>query len=140
MENNVLFAVNGTLMRGLELEDNLLKAGASFVREAKTARCYRLYSISDAYPAMIRTGPEDPDAGKIALEIWSLPPEGLAEVFAGEPAGLCIGRVFLEDGGTVFGMLGEPELVKGRKEITVYGGWRAYTGTGGTAGSSPNQA
>ena len=126
MDDNVLFAVNGTLMRGLELEGNLIRAGGRFVREAMTAECYRLYSVSDAYPAMIRTGQDDPEAGKIALEIWSLPPEGLAEVFAGEPAGLCIGRVFLENGETVFGMLGEPELVRGMKEITAFGGWRAY--------------
>ncbi|MBQ6425659.1 MAG: glutamyl-tRNA amidotransferase [Clostridia bacterium] len=125
--DNVLFAVNGTLMRGLELEDNLIRAGARFVREDRTAGCYRLYSIDDAYPAMIRTRPDDPDAGKIALEVWSLPPQGLAEVFSGEPAGLCIGRVFLENGETVCGMLGEPELVRGKKEITAYGGWRAYT-------------
>ena len=127
MDNNVLFAVNGTLMRGLELEDNLVRAGGRFVREDRTTECYRLYSVHDAYPAMIRTAPDDPVAGKIALEIWSLPPQGLAEVFAGEPAGLCIGRVFLEDGETVFGMLGEPELVRGMKEITAFGGWRAYT-------------
>ena len=127
MDNDVLFAVNGTLMRGLELEDNLVRAGGRFVREDRTAGCYRLYSIHDAYPAMIRTAPDDPVAGKIALEIWSLPPQGLAEVFAGEPAGLCIGRVFLENGETVFGMLGEPELVRGMKEITGFGGWRAYT-------------
>ena len=130
MRNDVLFAVNGTLMRGLELEGNLIRAGADFIREARTARCYRLYSVSDAYPAMIRTGPDDPCAGSVALEIWGLPPEGLAEVFAGEPAGLCIGRVFLEDGETVFGMIGEPELVRGMKEITAYGGWRAYTAAG----------
>ena len=137
MEHNVLFAVNGTLMRGLELEDNLIRAGARFVRQARTSACYRLYSVSDRYPAMIRTRPDDPKAGRIALEIWSLPPEGLAEVFAGEPAGLCIGRVFLEDGETVFGMIGEPELVRGMKEITQYGGWRAYTAS---ADTSPNQA
>ena len=36
MDNDVLFAVNGTLMRGLELEDNLVRAGGRFVRGDQT--------------------------------------------------------------------------------------------------------
>ena len=39
--SSVLLAVNGTLMRGLELEKNLLDVGAVFRYEAKTRRCYR---------------------------------------------------------------------------------------------------
>ena len=39
--SNVLLAVNGTLMRGLELNPNLLAAGATFVRETKTEPAYR---------------------------------------------------------------------------------------------------
>ncbi len=37
----VLLAVNGTLMRGLELNQNLLAVGARFVGEARTAPIYR---------------------------------------------------------------------------------------------------
>lgn len=32
-------AVNGTLMSGLELNGNLIEAGAVFLEEAKTLRC-----------------------------------------------------------------------------------------------------
>ena len=35
-QENVLLAVNGTLMRGLELEPNLVNLGATFVREDRT--------------------------------------------------------------------------------------------------------
>ena len=35
----VKLAVNGTLMRGLPLEKNLLEAGAVFEREAATGKC-----------------------------------------------------------------------------------------------------
>ena len=42
--DSVKLAVNGTLMRGLPLEKNLLDAGAFFLREAATAPCYRLWS------------------------------------------------------------------------------------------------
>ena len=50
-----LLAVNGTLMRGLALNPNLLKVGATFVREDATDACYRLWSIDDRHPAMLRT-------------------------------------------------------------------------------------
>ena len=39
-DETVLLAVNGTLMRGLELNPNLLAVGASFVAEASTAPCF----------------------------------------------------------------------------------------------------
>ena len=50
----MLFCINGTLMRGLELNHNMLDAGAVFVCETRTAPVYRLWSIDDRYPGMIR--------------------------------------------------------------------------------------
>jgi gamma-glutamylcyclotransferase (GGCT)/AIG2-like uncharacterized protein YtfP len=120
---SVLLAVNGTLMRGLELNRNLLDAGATFVREARTAPVYRLWSIGDRHPAMIRVAQ---GGAAIGLEVWSVPPEGLASILLEEPPGLCIGKVELEDGGQTLGVLGEPLLCEGMREITRYGGWRAY--------------
>jgi len=49
---DIPLAVNGTLMRGLELNGNLLAAGARFLREASTVAEYRLWSIGDRHPAM----------------------------------------------------------------------------------------
>ena len=119
-----LLAVNGTLMRGLELSPNMLAVGASFVREDQTDACYRIWSIDDRHPAMLRT----PGAGtNVALEIWSVPLVGLAAILQNEPPGLSIGKVVLRDGSIVLGVLGEPFLCEGKREITAYGGWRAYT-------------
>ena len=121
---NILLAVNGTLMRGLELNPNLLNAGASFVEETATAPSYRLWSIGDRHPAMMRVA----DGGvSVALEIWSVPAEGFAGILLAEPPGLCIGKVKLADGREVLGVLGEPILCEGCLEITSHGGWRAYT-------------
>src|SRR6185436_19620335 len=78
---NTLLAVNGTLMRGLELNPNMLAAGATFVREDRTDGCYRIWSIGDRHPAMLRT----PGAGtRVALEVWSVPLEGLASILQNE--------------------------------------------------------
>ena len=128
-QSGVLLAVNGTLMRGLELNPNLLAVGASFVREDETEACYRLYSIGDRHPAMLRT----PDAGaRVALELWQVPAEGLAQVLLNEPPGLAIGKVVLRDGRVVLGVLGEPFLCEGQREITAHGGWRAYVASKGS--------
>jgi gamma-glutamylcyclotransferase (GGCT)/AIG2-like uncharacterized protein YtfP len=122
--NEVLLAVNGTLMRGLKLNPNMLAAKASFVREAMTERAYRLWTINDEHPAMLRV--TDGSGVKVALEVWSVPAAGLATILLNEPPGLSIGKVKLEDGSIVLGVLGEPALVEGQREITSYGGWRAY--------------
>jgi len=122
----ILLAVNGTLMWGLELNPNLLAVGATFVREDETDACYRIWSIGDRHPAMIRA----PGAGtRVALELWEVPVEGLAAILQNEPPGLAIGKVVLRDGSVVLGVLGEPFLCQGQREITALGGWRAYIAT-----------
>lgn len=120
---NILLAVNGTLMRGLTLNGNLVSAGARFVREAQTAPIYRLWSINDNYPAMIRV---TSGGVSIAVEVWELPAAGLATILMQEPPGLCIGKVLLSDGEETLGVLGEPIACEGMREITQFGGWRAY--------------
>ena len=121
--NTTLLAVNGTLMRGLELNANLLDAGAAFVREDETADCYRIWSIADRHPAMVRTSG---DGARVTVELWSVPVDGLARILLAEPPGLAIGKVILRDGSVVLGVLGEPALCEGQREITEFGGWRAY--------------
>lgn len=124
--DSVKLAVNGTLMRGLPLEKNLLDAGAFFLREAATAPCYRLWSINDNNPAMLRVDPADPQAVSVAVEVWQVPAARLASVLMKEPEGLSVGKVTLSDGEVVLGVIGEPELVRGQKEISSYDGWRSY--------------
>ena len=126
MSKTTLLAVNGTLMRGLKLNPNLTKVGGEFVREATTDKHYRLWSINDDHPAMIRTTEE---SNSVELEIWALPMDAFATVLSNEPAGLSIGKVKLADGSEILGVLGEPCLVEGQQEITHTGGWRNYTAT-----------
>ena len=71
---NVRLAVNGTLMRGFTLNENLLAAGASFIRETTTGRSYRLWSIDDRHPAMVRVAK---GGAAIAVEVWDVPDAGL---------------------------------------------------------------
>ncbi len=128
--DKIQLAVNGTLMRGLALEKNLKNVGAVFLRETKTQKSYRLWSIRDDYPAMLRVDPQDPRAVTVDVEVWEVPMAGLTKVLQQEPEGLSIGKVKLEDGQVVLGVIGEPELVKGQKEISSFGGWRSYLARG----------
>lgn len=125
MEATVELAVNGTLMRGLELNGNLLAVGATFICETTTEVAYRMWSIGDRHPAMIKV-----TTGGVAIvvEVWAVPVSGLSKLLRSEPSGLCIGKVKLADGSEVLGVLGEPFLCEGQKEITEWGGWRAYRG------------
>ncbi len=123
MKSSLKLAVNGTLMRGLELNPNLLNVGASFLYETTTTPSYRLWSIGDVHPGMVRV---DQGGAAIALEVWEVPAAGLVEVLQQEPPGLCVGKVTLADGEIVLGVLAEPLLCQGQPEITAYGGWRAY--------------
>ncbi len=119
----VYLAVNGTLMRGLALNPNLLQVGAQFVREDKTDAAYRLWTIGDRHPAMMRFAQ---GGREIALEIWSLPAAAIATILQQEPAGLCIGFITLTHGENMLGVLGEAYLCESGQEITQWGGWRAY--------------
>jgi hypothetical protein len=120
---DISLAVNGTLMRGLELNGNMLKAGARFLREDATAPEYRLWSIADRHPAMVRVRS---GGTAVAVEVWQVPAAGLAQILLAEPTGLCIGKVRLADGSETLGVIGEPALCEGQREITSYGGWRSY--------------
>lgn len=123
MTETLKLAVNGTLMRGLALNPNLLQVGATFNCEATTEPAYRLWTIDDQYPAMIRVA----EGGTaIAVEVWDVPLAGLGVILMQEPPGLAIGKVKLANGETVLGVIGEPLTVEGKPEITEFGGWRAY--------------
>ena len=121
---SVLLAVNGTLMRGLKFNSHMIAAKATFVREAATEPAYRLWSVRDDHPAMIHV--TDGSGSAVTVEVWAVPLEGLSGLLQDEPPGLAIGKIRLGDGGTVLGVLGETALVEGQREITEYGGWRAY--------------
>ena len=124
MEKNdqVILAVNGTLMRGLELENNLKEVNARFIKESQTERAYRLFSIDDKYPAMIK----DKGGVSIDLELYELDYQALEIILSKEPPGLTIQKIKLIDGSEVYGVVGLPFIIENQKDITSYGGWRNY--------------
>ncbi len=73
---------------------------------------------------MLRVG-----AGKgtaIALEIWALPVAAFGKFVAAIPPPLSIGTVRLADGRGVKGFIVEPADIDGARDISTFGGWRAF--------------
>ena len=117
--------VNGTLMRGLALHDNL--AGAELLGEFQTAPRYRIYSIGDRHPGMFELDAGEEGGISVPGEMYRMPDEVWTRVEAGEPPNLYKGPVKLSDGRVVEGILYPRELAEGRhRDISEYGGWRAY--------------
>ena len=123
----ITLAVNGSLMRGFALNENLRSVNAQFIRESKTSDKYRMWSINDQYPAMQRAT----SGGKnLEVELYELTPNSLIHLLEMEPPGLCMGKVELVDEQWIFGILGESFIIQGMKEITAWGGWRGYKSQG----------
>lgn len=128
-EPTVDLLVVGAHLRDQPLNGQLVAAGGTFVRDARTADDYRLYALDTVppKPGLVRT----PDAGPastvgIAGEVWRLPSAGFATFVAALPAPMTIGTVTLADGTDVTGFTVEPYAVEGAEDITHHGGWRAY--------------
>lgn len=114
--------VNGTLMSGEELHENL--AGARFCGEWTTAPRYRLFSVDDRHPAMVR---DDARGAAVAGELYEVPLPVLATVLEREPAGLGLGVVELSDGQLTLGVMWlAAELPPSARDISDYGDWRRY--------------
>jgi allophanate hydrolase len=119
-------AVVGAHMSGLPLNRELTELGGRLERATQTAPHYRLYALPGGpphRPGLVRIG----DGGAtVELEIWSLPKGSLGYFVSGIPAPLGIGTIALADGSTVQGFVCESYATASARDITSFGGWRAY--------------
>jgi allophanate hydrolase len=103
----------------------LVALGAQFVRAGRTARRYRLFDLGDGSgrAGLLRAA----DGGNVETEVWRLTAPALGELVTRTTAPLSVGTVELEDGGVVKGFLCEADALAGARDVTEFGGWRAYT-------------
>jgi allophanate hydrolase len=123
----VRLAVVGAHMSGLPLNAQLTEHGARMLGASRSAPAYRLYALPGdgpvPRPGLIRT----PNGGAaIDLEVWELSPAALGELLGLIPAPLALGRVELEDHSSITGFVCEGFAADGARDVTAYGGWRAY--------------
>jgi len=117
-------AVVGAHLSGLPLNGQLTMRGARLVGEARTAPHYKLYALADGKrPGLIRVAN---GGASIACEVWELPASAFGSFVTGIPAPLGIGTVQLDDGSAVAGFICEGIGIEGAKDITAFGGWKAY--------------
>jgi allophanate hydrolase len=122
-------AVVGAHLSGMPLNVQLTERGAILERSTHTAPSYRLYALPDTTPpkpGLVRVAEGRGGGVKIAVEVWSLPIETVGSFVAAVRAPLAIGTVELEDGTPVHGFLCEAHGVARARDISEFGGWRAY--------------
>jgi allophanate hydrolase len=123
----IALCVVGAHMSGMALNGELKSFGARFLEAAQTAPDYRLFALNSGQPP--RPGLLRVAAGQgasIAGELWALPADGFGRFVAAVPSPLSIGTLRLGDGRTVKGFLAESSGVEGARDISSFGGWRAF--------------
>ena len=120
-------AVVGAHLTGMPLNHDLTDRGARFLRAVSTLPEYRLFALPEGppfKPGLMRVAPGEGSA--VATEVWAIASEKFGSFVAGIPSPLGIGTVRLADGSTPKGFIVEVEGVKDAKDISGFGGWRAY--------------
>ena len=119
----VFLMVNGEAMRGGRLHHNV--AAHPFVGEARTAAKYRFFSVRDQFPGLAPAGPGDGDV--VRGELYDVPLGVVRDRFLpDEPPELELGVIELADGTASLCMVLRPAERDQHKDITGFGGWRAY--------------
>ncbi len=124
--DDVTLVVAGAHLSGMVLNHELLALNAKFVAATKTAPNYKLFALATTppKPGLVRVA--EPAGPGIAVETWSLTASAFGKFVAALPSPMGIGKVTLEDGSVHPGFLCEAQALEGAKDITNFGGWRAY--------------
>ncbi|MDB5606163.1 MAG: allophanate hydrolase [Bradyrhizobium sp.] len=124
--NEIAVAVVGAHLSGMALNGELKALGGRLLEAAATAPDYKLYALDTAppKPGMLRV--KRGTGSSIELEIWALSTAAFGKFVAAIPPPLSIGTVRLADGRGVKGFIVEPADVDGARDISTFGGWRAF--------------
>jgi allophanate hydrolase len=120
-------AVVGAHLSGMPLNGDLRMRNARLIEETTTTADYRLFALPDTTPpkpGMLRVG--DGEGAAITVEVWALTAEAFGNFVAAVPPPMSIGDVRLAGGRSAKGFLVEAQAVKGARDISSFGGWRAF--------------
>jgi allophanate hydrolase len=126
----IAIAVVGAHMSGQPLNRELVESRGHFLRTVATARDYRLFALdggqapAPARPGLLRVA--EGTGAAIEVEVWALRAAAFGRFVASVPPPLSIGTVRLSDGSAVKGFLVEAQGATGARDISEYGGWRAF--------------
>lgn len=129
-------AVVGAHLSGFPLNSDLLALGATLQAVTKTSPNYKLYELpknnanAPPKPGLARCHPADLQkrGSSIEIEIWTIPLVAVGGFLQTIPSPLGLGTIETCDGEWVKGFICEPYGLVGARDITEFGGWRAYIG------------
>ena len=124
--DDIAIAVVGAHLSGMALNGELKTLAGRLVETTMTAPDYKLYALDTMppKPGMLRV--EAGSGTGVELEIWALSAAAFGEFVAAIPPPLSIGTIRLADGRNVKGFLVEPAALDGARDISAFGGWRAF--------------
>jgi allophanate hydrolase len=126
-KHEIAVAVVGAHLSGMPLNAELRSFGARLIAETTTAPDYRLFALAGTTPpkpGLLRVAPGSGTA--IAVEIWTIPSDRFGGFIATVAPPLSIGTLTTADGRQVKGFLVEAEATRGARDISAFGGWRAF--------------
>jgi allophanate hydrolase len=125
--DEIAVAVVGAHLSGMPLNGELRELDAHFLETTSTAPDYRLYALAGTTPAkpgLLRVAAGSGAA--IEIELWAMPVAAFGRFVANVVPPLSIGTLALADGRNAKGFLVEAEAVAGARDISAFGGWRAF--------------
>jgi allophanate hydrolase len=126
-DGEIAIAVVGAHLSGMALNGELKELDGRLLEATATAADYKLYALdtTPAKPGMLRVA--SGAGSSIEVEIWALSAAAFGKFVAAIPPPLSIGTVRLADGRGVKGFIVEPADISGARDISSFGGWRAFT-------------
>lgn len=127
--DSIKVAVVGAHLTGQPLNHQLTSRGAKLLATTHTAPIYKLYALTGTLPpkpGLIRLTSDSGEGYKIEVEVWEMPLIHFGSFVAEIPPPLGIGTLLIETEETVKGFICEGYATADAKEISNYGGWRAY--------------
>lgn len=124
--DKIAIAVVGAHLAGQPLHGQLTERNARLLGSARTATGYSLYALAETQPAKPGLVFDATGLGRIEVEIYEMDAAAFGSFVALVPPPLAIGTLRLDDGRLVKGFIAEAHGVKGARDITRFGGWRAW--------------
>jgi allophanate hydrolase len=126
-ETMVTLAVVGAHLEGQPLHAQLVERQARLIARTRTAASYRLHALphtTPPKPGLARVG--DGVGHAIEVEVYDMPAAQVGSFLALIPPPLGLGSIELEGGQWVKGFICEPHALRGARDISTHGGWRAW--------------
>jgi allophanate hydrolase len=128
-------AVVGAHLSGLPLNAQLTERGATLREATHTAPHYRLFALPNTAPPKpgLQRASAYESGASIAVEVWDVPVDAVGSLLALIPAPLGLGSIELIGGRWVHGFICEAHALVAARDVTAFGGWRAFIKAGEAA-------